>query len=481
MSVLERNHACDPLEHEVENLVGKLQGEYGLSKRAVSLLLLQGDEEITALAREQEGRGFAALQEQVRATQAQYSDPLPYLISKRRQEQARVLVENAVTLPGWHSVSPAERLSRILIHPLTGLPILGLIVYFGLYQFVGRLGAGVLVDWIEKDVFKTLLTPWITHFVQQVLPWPVLQDLFVGEYGMLTLGLRYAIALILPIVSTFFLAFALLEDSGYLPRLALLIDRLFKRIGLTGRAVIPMVLGLGCDTMATLVTRTLPTRRERLIATLLLALAIPCSAQLGVILALLHGHDAALGIWLGVLIAVFLLVGYLSSRILPGEQPSFYMELPPLRIPQASNVLLKTYTRVQWYFMEIFPLFIGASVLIWLGRLSGLFELLTRWLVFPVRWLGLPDQAAVAFLFGFFRRDYGTAGLFDLKQAGAFHGDQLVVACVTMTLFLPCIAQFLINVKERGWRVGLGISAFVLGFSFCVGFGLHWMLRILGV
>jgi hypothetical protein len=123
--------------------------------------------------------------------------------------------------------------------------------------------------------------------------------LLIGEYGVISLGLRYAIAIILPIVTTFFLAFALIEDSGYLPRLAMLIDRLFKLIGLSGRAVIPIVLGFGCDTMATLVTRTLETRRERLIATFLLALAIPCSAQLGVILGLLGGHSLAVGIWVG--------------------------------------------------------------------------------------------------------------------------------------------------------------------------------------
>ncbi|GFP26308.1 ferrous iron transport protein B, partial [Candidatus Hakubella thermalkaliphila] len=118
------------------------------------------------------------------------------------------------------------------------------------------------------------------------------------DYGIITLGIRYAVAIILPIVATFFIAFSIIEDTGYLPRLAMLIDRAFKKIGLNGRAVIPIVLGFGCDTMATMVTRTLETKRERIIASILLALAIPCSAQLGVILALLAGNTKALWIWI---------------------------------------------------------------------------------------------------------------------------------------------------------------------------------------
>ena len=148
----------------------------------------------------------------------------------------------------------------------------------------------------------------------------------------------------------------IIEDSGYLPRLAMLIDRVFKKIGLNGRAVIPMVLGFGCDTMATITTRTLETRRERVISTLLLSLAIPCSAQMGVMIALLAGAPLLLPAWLAVIAGVFLLVGFLTARLLPGEQPSFYMELPPLRLPRLRNVLVKTYTRMEWYLREVFPI-----------------------------------------------------------------------------------------------------------------------------
>jgi len=350
-----------------------------------------------------------------------------------------------------------------------------------LYKFVGEFGAGTVVDFLEGTVFEGYINPFLTGICNRIVPWAPLRDLFVGEYGMLTLGLRYAFALILPLVTFFFLVFAVIEDTGYLPRLAMLIDRTFKKIGLSGRAVIPMVLGLGCATMATMVTRTLPTKRERVIATLLLALAVPCSAQLGVILALLALRPGAMLIWAGMVGMVFLLVGYLAARVLPGRKASFYIEVPPLRLPKLSNVLIKTYTRVAWYFREVLPLFLLASVLIWLGQLTKLLDLLVALLHKPVELIGLPQEAAGIFIFGFFRRDYGAAGLYDLSKHGALNGVQLVVACSALTLFLPCIAQFLMNVKERGWKTGAAISVFILFFSFLVAYALNLVLTGLGV
>jgi len=232
--------------------------------------------------------------------------------------------------------------------------------------------------------------------------------------------------------------------------------------------------------MATMVTRTLETRRERLIATFLLALAVPCSAQIGVILGLLAAHPAGLAVWGGVVLGVFLLSGLLAARVLPGERPMFYMELPPLRLPRLGNVLVKTYTRIVWYFKEVLPLFLVASVLIWVGRLTGAFEAMVSGLSPVVGALGLPEGAGKAFLFGFFRRDYGVAGLYDLHQSGRLTGNQLTVAAVTLTLFLPCIAQFLIMSKERGLRMTVLVSALILLLAFGTGFVLNAVLTLLG-
>jgi ferrous iron transport protein B len=473
-----------PVEYSIEMALEKIEGmlkqTYNVSKRAIGILLLKEDPEIKDLVTEKEPEVISRIQEITEEVKAHLNQPVEYLVSvKQREEAGRIA--NKVLTSMEDRITLGERISRLTMNPVTGLPFLFLILYWGLYRFVGDFGAGTVVDFIEGTLFEEHINPYLTAFFSSILPWKTLQDLVVGEYGLLTLGLRYAVALILPIVTFFFLVFSVIEDSGYLPRLAMLIDRTFKRIGLSGRAVIPMVLGLGCDTMATMVTRTLPTKRERIISTMLLALAVPCSAQLGVILALLEGKPLPMIIWAGVVGLIFLFIGFLTARIMPGERPSFYMEVPPLRLPKISNVLIKTYVRVKWYFKEIMPLFLLASVFIWLGQLTGLFDVVLNLLKKPVQLIGLPADAAKIFLFGFFRRDYGAAGLYDLSQEGVLNDIQLVVACVALTLFLPCIAQLLMNLKERGWKTGLGISMFTLLIAFAAALAMNLILTGFGV
>ena len=469
------------LENDIAEITALLRGKYSLSPKAVALLLLQRDQEITDLARIMEGDGFAAVDAKIRGKAYDRRASFHLDLSLERRRVTEKILAEVFHAPDERKVTFAERLSRWSMRPLTGVPLLIIILYFGLYKFVGVFGAGTIVDLLEKKLIEGHFNPWITGIVKGWIPWPIWQELFVGEYGVITLGLRYALGIILPIVATFFLFFSVLEDSGYFPRLALLVDRLFKLIGLTGRAVIPMVLGFGCDTMATMVTRTLETVRERIIATLLLALAIPCSAQLGVIMALLSKEPRALLVWSLCLVLVFLLVGMLAARVIPGETPMFYMELPPLRLPQFSNIMTKTYSRMQWYLFEILPLFILASVLLWLGKITNFFEKMASWTAPVMALIGLPRETAVAFIFGFFRRDYGAAGLYDLQAKGLLNARQLTVAAVTLTLFLPCIAQFLIIKKERGLKVALAIGTFVTVFAFGSGYLLNRILAVTGL
>jgi ferrous iron transport protein B len=471
----------DHIESSLEQISTLLRGDYLISRRIIGLLLLQDDHEVMNLVKELEGENFSLIVKVVDEVQKGYSQPLTYIINRRRQWESKQIASNTVTSPTKFALTSGEKLSRLMMKPLTGVPILLLVLYIGLYQFVGVFGAQTLVEFLEAVVFEEYFNPFITELFSTHIPYVPLQELFVGEFGVITLGIRYAVALILPIVGTFFIAFSIIEDTGYLPRMALLIDRVFKKIGLNGRAVIPMTLGFGCSTMATIVTRTLETRRERVIATFLLALAIPCSAQIGVLLGILSNNPLATLIWTVMLAAIFLLVGFLTAKLMPGERPSFYMEIPPLRMPKIGNVLMKTLTRVEWYFKEVFPVFILASVLLWLGQMTGVFELVINVLAYPIHWIGLPKEAAVAFLFGFFRRDYGAAGLYDLQQSGVLSGVPLVVAAVTLTLFVPCIAQFSVTVRERGLKTTLAIALFIFPFAFIVGFLLNFTLGTLGV
>jgi ferrous iron transport protein B len=182
------------------------------------------------------------------------------------------------------------------------------------------------------------------------------------------------------------------------------------------------------------------------------------------------------------MLLIFLLVGFLAARMLPGETPVFYMELPPIRLPQLSNILTKTYTRMQWYFLEILPLFILISILLWLGKITHFFEKAVACMSPVMASIGLPKETAVAFIFGFFRRDYGAAGLFDLQAKGLLNPRQLTVAAVTLTIFIPCVAQFLIMKKERGLKTAVLIAGFVSVMAYGSGYLLNnflLMTRIL--
>ncbi len=469
-----------PIESALSRIESLLKGDYGVSPRTVAVLLVQGDEEFEGLARSRE-ESYPDIREAVSGLRSMYSQPLSYVIALRRQQQAKGIVSAALTAGAKPRAPFAERLSRVMMDPLTGVPILLAVLYLGLYQFVGVFGAGIAVRFLEQTVFGEWLNPWAAAGIRSLIPAQPVQDLLVGSYGILTLALTYAFSIILPIVTTFFIAFSLIEDSGYLPRLAMLVDGAFKRVGLSGRAVIPIVLGFGCDTMATIVTRTQETKRERVITTLLLALAIPCSAQLGVIMAILSPSPRALAIWVLALVLVFVLIGYLASKVIPGSRASFYMELPPLRVPVPSNVLAKTFARLRWYLIEVTPIFILASVLLWAGDLTGVFNVLVRGLEPVVSFIGLPPETAAVFLFGFFRRDFGAAGLYNLSASGVLSGVPLVVAGVTLTLFVPCIAQFGVMLKERGIRTALLIALFIFPFAFLVGYLLNLVLTGLGV
>jgi ferrous iron transport protein B len=470
------------IEHAVAELMPLIRESppaVRMSARSIALLLLRHDDQIRCLVAG-EGKDLSSVDRIVEETMVALPQPPAYVLALTLQREASRLASSVITVTETSGIRFNEKLSRAMMHPLSGGIILAGVLLV-MYYVVGVFGAGFLVGWLEKTLFGQIINPFFQDTLSTLIPVKAISDLFVGQYGIITLGLTYAIAIILPIVTTFFLIFSMIEDSGYLPRLAMLIDRVFKVIGLNGRAVIPMVLGFGCDTMATIVTRTQETKRERIITTLLLALAIPCSAQLGVIFGILSVSTAMLLTWLGIIALIFVLVGWLASKIIPGERAYFYMEVPPLRLPRLSNVFQKTYARLEWYLMEVIPIFIFASVILWAADLVGLLDILINWLRPVVEFAGIPAAASVAFVIGFFRRDFGAAGLYALATQGVLTGNALLVSAVVMTLFVPCIAQFSVMIKERGLKTALAIAGFIFPFAFLVGFVLNNTLKILGI
>jgi len=443
-------------------------------------------------------------------------DPLPAINELLARTYSHVRPRQATFLQklGWWAT-----------HPLKGLALVAVALYFT-FWFVGLFGAGTCVDVLETGVFNRYVSPWAIRMVDAVLPFPhqhqseisdlkleipltpahgielwssqrevlsaayktessgvarLAHDFLVGPYGLITMALSYGFAIVLPIVTTFFLLFGILEDSGYLPRLAVMVNRIFRAMGLNGKAVLPMVLGLGCDTMATMTTRILETRKERVITTLLLALAVPCSAQLGVLLAMMASISAAAALfWFLLMLGVTFLIGWLASKLYKGETSDFILELPPMRRPLLGNVAVKTLARLEWYLKEVIPLFVFGTAMLFVFDKLNLLDKIAR-LGEPLvkGWLGLPAETAQAFLVGFLRRDFGAVYLLDAAKNGTLTPHNVLVAMVTITLFMPCIATLFMIARELGKKTAAWITVFVFAFAFLVG-GLvdktaHWL------
>jgi ferrous iron transport protein B len=428
-----------------EALAGWLDALPVIGTRAERLLVLEGDEVLT----DRLGVAGAARREEI------YS---------LRRDRVNALVE-AVTRHRDAGTRWSVTFGRLLLNPALGA-LSALVVMAALYFLVGDVVAQRIVAVTEGGLMQGVYEPWMKGLVSGVVPDNWVRELLVGEFGVLTMTVTYIIGLLLPLVVGFYLFLAILEDTGYLPRLAVLVDRGLSAIGLNGRAVIPLIIGFGCVTMATITTRLLGTQREKTIATAILGLTIPCSAQLGVILGLLAKTGAAWtwAVYSATMFAVLVAVGTILDRVLPGQSSALLIDLPPLRLPMWRNVLRKTWTKSVAFLQEAIPLFVVAALLVGAMKVTGALETVTAALSpLVVGLLHLPREAATAFIMGLIRRDFGAAGLTDMALAPT----QVVVALVVITLFVPCIASVVVIYKERGWKEGtvLWLGSWVLAFA----------------
>jgi ferrous iron transport protein B len=412
-----------------------------------------------------------------------------------------------------HRIS--DRISRWTTHPWLGIPILALVLFL-MYMFIGDFVAQRLVQYTENEfghrVFEyhtkilasrftgvtinaEIIDPDNSATVIRTFTFPGgtdadptqdrVMDIFLsghrgkitftfshpvaivlfGEYGIITMTVTYLLFLLLPLVIAFYLSLSLLEDSGYLPRLATLVDRLMHSIGLNGRAVIPLILGFGCVTMATVTTRLLGNEREKTIATSILQFAIPCSAQIAVVAALLAGAGLrATLIYSIVIFACLAVAGTILSRVIAGETTPLLIDLPPMRIPRIDNVMRKTGIRAYYFMKEAAPWFFLGALVVGIMQITGMLAVWSTILEpLTVHWLQLPKETAVTFVMGLVRRDFGAAGLYTMHLTP----NQIVVALITITLFVPCIASLLVMVKERGIRQAVLIwsGTWILAFS----------------
>jgi len=363
----------------------------------------------------------------------------------------------------------SKAVGQWLLNPWVGMTSL-VVVLLGLYQMVGVWVAGDLVNFTEGQVMLGYVVPFIQNVVQHVHPtnsWVYM--LLAGEFGVLTMSLQYIYGVLFPLVLGFYIYISLLEDCGYLPRIAVLSDSVLSRIGLNGRAIIPLILGFGCVTMATVSTRVLTSQRERTIAATLLAITIPCSAQLAVIMVLMAAIGGLKGwaVYIGLLVSIFLILGALLNKVLPGRSTALVLDLPPMRWPQPKNVLQKTWVRTKAFINEAAPLFVLGSAIVAVLQVTGLLVWLQSALA-PVTQtlLHLPAETAKVFIMGLVRRDFGAAGLYSMVDI--LTPVQMLTALMVITLFVPCIASATIFWKERG----LGEAATILLGSWVMAFGI---------
>ena len=392
---------------------------------------------------------------------------------------ARQVVKDTST-PGSVGQLLSQRIGYALLNPVVAFFSM-LVILYALYQVIGIWVAGDLVSLTEGKFMlgqDAGAWPGLVPIMQGVIskgfaPGSLIYNILGGEFGVLTMSVRYIFGVLFPLVLGFYIYISILEDCGYLPRIAVISDGLLTKIGLNGRAVIPLILGLGCVTMATVSTRVLTSNRERTIASTILAITIPCSAQLGVLIALMAkaGGVKAWLVYCLVLFATLILLGTILNKLLPGRSTSLILDLPPMRIPNFKNIARKTWVRTVVFLKEAAPLFILGSLLVAVLQATHMLEAIEAGLGPAIKAvLHLPYETAQVFIMGLVRRDFGAAGLY--LMAGRLTHAQLLTCLMVITLFVPCFASATVIWKERGIKE----STFVLAGSWLIAFGIGAIL-----
>jgi ferrous iron transport protein B len=479
---------------DVEAAISKLEGPlasradrpHGLSPRGTAIMLLEGDPEIGAwLAGAEGAEELIRLRDEMIAVLRDERGEDPALLLARERHGLAGLIAAEVERREAQPSLLAERLWRLTTAPLTGLPLLGLTLA-GIFGFLFYVG-----EWLSTG-FSAL---W-TSFASPLIQWPFHALLGDGVLSRTLLwgfdaGINAALAVGIPYVLTFYVLLALLEDTGYLNAVAFLTDQVMHKMGLHGRAVIPLVAGAGCNVPAIMGTRVLGSMRERIIASTLVVLT-PCSARTAVILgavSLTAGWKPALAIY-AVTFGLTLLTGIGMHRLLPGRGTGLVMEMFPFRRPGLVPILKKTWVRFHAFVVVATPIVLGGSIV-----LGGLYETGLLWkLAVPLRpvmegWLGIPAVAGLTLIVAVLRKELALQLLVTLAMVqygpqasnllSFMRPDQIVVYALVNTLYVPCVATIAILARELGWRRALSISGFTVILALLVGGAARGILALL--
>lgn len=399
----------------------------------------------------------------------------PALEIDDRHQKSQEIADN-VTQEHDVKMSFLEKLSEWCIKPKTGIPILFLVLMAALGIIVG--GGKALRSLVLLPLVNNYYIPFITGLIENIVPESIIRNLLVGEFGVLIKVIEWPFALILPYVLLFYIVFSFLEDSGYLPRLGVLMDGIFRKIGLPGNNIIPFILGYGCAVPAILGTRASGSQRERIIVVSLIAIAVPCTAQTGAFITLLGDRSIfALIFVYFISFLTILLTGLLLNRVLKGKSRPLILEIPNLLMPDMRTLAKKIWIKLKHFIYEAqVPMFLGillAALIVETGMIDAIGTFLEP---LVVGWLDLPKEASLSLLLGVIRRELAVMPLLEMNLTTV----QLITGSVVALFYLPCISVFVILVKEFRLRIALliALSTFIMAFLFggIVQIVLNWVI-----
>lgn len=400
---------------------------------------------------------------------------------EQRWEKMGRIVEEIQTVAHRHHTL-AERLGDATVRPLTGIPVaIGIVaLMFFVIRFIGE---GLIAN-VFDPVFGAY-APVAMRMSEALGSGGFIHNIVIGNLidggidftqsmGLLTTGIFVPLAMVLPYVFAFYLVLGFLEDSGYLPRLGVLVDSGMHRVGMHGFAVVPMLLGLGCNVPGALSSRILETRRQRFIALTLMGIAVPCMAQLAIIFGLVGSYGVgALAIVVATLFVVWVVIGLLLNKILAGESPEMFTEIPPYRTPYWGATLKKLWMRTRHFLTTAIPFVLLGVLLVNVLYSLGIIDFIGD-IASPVvvGLLGLPAAAAGALIIGFLRKDVAVGMLLPLGLSM----QQLVVASVVLAMYFPCVATFAIFIRELGIKDTAKSTLIMIGMALLVGTLLRFVL-----
>ncbi|MBN1366913.1 MAG: ferrous iron transporter B [Dehalococcoidales bacterium] len=369
-----------------------------------------------------------------------------------------------------------ERLADASVNPFSGT-IMAIII-LGLTFLVVRFIGESLINYVLDPLFNHLWAPVLTRlsdimggtgFFHNIIVGKLIggEIDFVQSFGLLSSGLYVPLGMVLPYIISFYLVLGLLEDTGYLPRLAILMDTIMHRVGLHGYAIIPTLLGFGCNVPAVMATRILESKRERFIAATLISIAVPCAALQAMIFGLVGAQGwQYVAIVFGTLFVVWIILGLILRLVVKGFTPELLIEIPPYRLPPLRASLQKLWMRTYGFLAEAVPIILGAILVINILYFLGVFQVIANFTAPVVTGVfGLPKEAVTAIIIGFLRKDVAVGMLAPLSLAPG----QLVVGTVVLAMFFPCIATFVVLLKELGVVNMLKSAGIMIATALLVG------------